>query len=100
VVTVGGLFEWRAIEGATTGPPAPLAVAQDRAGLNLDGQEAELRMRDDDVGLALAVDTMVADDPGQVLKEDELGRQGRTEQVVDVALGATTQALSGSSGGV
>ena len=79
----------------TARPPSPLLVTQDRAGLDLDRQEAELGVRDDDVRLALAVDAVVADHPGQVLEEDELAGEGGAQKVVDVALGPASQSFGG-----
>src|SRR4029079_11010591 len=98
VAAVGRLLERRAIEGATPRPPAPLRVARDRPRLDLDEQEAAVGVGDDDVGLALALDAVVADDPGDVLEERELGRQRLAQTVVDVLLGARTDALGGEPG--
>ena len=75
VVAVGRLLERGAVELADTRPPATLAVAPDRAGLDLDRQEAELRVGDDEVGLALALDTMVAHQPGDIGEHRVLGRE-------------------------
>ncbi len=51
-------------------------------------------MGDDEVRLAFTVRAVVADDPGDVLEEDVLGRERGTQAVVDVVLGALRQAFA------
>ena len=93
VVAVGGLLERRPGELVVPGPPAPEAVAADGPGLDLDGEEAALRVGDQDVRLALAQDAAVAHEPGQVREHRELGGQRVAEAVEDVALRAPADAV-------
>jgi hypothetical protein len=94
VTAVGRLLE-RRDRGTAAGPPA-LAVAGDRPRLDLDDQEATLGVGDDHVGLALALDAVVADDPGDVLEGRELGWERLTQPVVDVFSAASTPSLAAS----
>ena len=93
VVAVGRLLERGSVELADARPPPTLAVAPDLAGLHLDRQEAELRVGDDEVGLALALDPMVAHQPGDVGEHRVLGREGGAEAVEHVPFGARPEAV-------
>ena len=93
VVAVGRLLERRSVELADARPPATLAVAPDLAGLDLDRQEAALRVGDDEVGLALALDPVVAHQPGDVGEHRVLGRERGAQPLEHVALGARPEAV-------
>ena len=60
-------------------------------------QEAELGVGDDEVRLALALDAVVADDPGDVRRERVLGREGGAQPVVDTWRSARVPRLSSGS---
>ncbi len=70
--------------------PAAVGVALDLARLDLEDEEAPIGMGDHDVGLAVAKAPFGRGpaEPGDVLEEAVLGRQGGPESIGDESLGS------------
>ena len=87
MAAVRSLLERAPGESIGAGPPGPVGVPPDLAGLDLDHEDAALGIPDHDVRLSLADTTVFAEEPADVGKQRDVHRQDRPKAIEHEAFG-------------